>query len=623
MQKIVIFRKIGLKLIVVASITAVSIIGVYSYLNIKSQSDVLLAEVERHANQLSETVKNSTRYGMLLNQREHIHAIINSIGKDPAINDIRVLNKEGEIIYSAKIDDIGKMLDKNAESCYACHAENKPLERLSKQDRTRIYRLHPDSARVMGIINPIYNEASCYEAPCHAHPQSAKVLGVLDVTISLAEVDAQIYNNEMRELLFAIISITALGLLIGFFVKRWIDNPVRELLKATNEVGLGNFNYKIKDLGKDELGILSQSFNNMTKKLNEMKQQIFQSEKLASLGQLAAGVAHEINNPLTGVLTYSSYLLKRTKDNPQMQEDLNVIVRETMRSREIVKGLLDFARQSTPKKSYIDVNEVINRALSVVNNQMKINNVELKKDLDSSLPKITADANQIQQVFLNLLVNSIDAIGRSGGTINIRTSQLSLSPAGIAQIKSASCSKNHSLLDSEHKIDGISSIRMKIKSDQNEGFINLDPVYKRHRHYFGIALNKKKDIQLSCPTCDVTLIDRSKTCPECGGPVYRIAIPQQGHLEGCANFNDKWQSWEFIERSGDKKYTEIVFSDTGCGIPEEYLKKIFEPFFSTKGQQGTGLGLSVIWGIIDNHNGTIDVLSQPGKGTTFKIRLPQ
>ncbi len=113
----------------------------------------------------------------------------------------------------------------------------------------------------------------------------------------------------------------------------------------------GNLSYTIKERRADELGMLARSFNNMTRKLADARMQLFQSDKLASLGRLAAGVAHEINNPLTGVLTYSSFLMRRTQDRPEMQEDLKVIVRETIRCREIVKSLLDFARQSVPKKT--------------------------------------------------------------------------------------------------------------------------------------------------------------------------------------------------------------------------------------------------------------------------------
>lgn len=621
--KKILFRKISLKLIWVVSITAVLIIGIYSYVNVKSQSDVLQSEVERHANQLSESVKNSTRYVMLLNQRDHIQEMITRIGKDPAISNVRILNKEGEIIYSAHKGDIGKMLDKRAESCYACHAENEPLEKLPMKDRTRVFKSSSDSPRVLGVINPIYNEKSCYEADCHAHSPNAKVLGVLDVTISLAEVDEQIRQNEIREVLFAIIAISAIGFIIGFFVKRWVDSPVKELVKATDQIAAGNLNYSIKNLSNDELGSLGKSFNNMTRKLDETNQQLYQSTKMASLGQLAAGVAHEINNPLTGVLTYSSFLLKRTKDNPQMQEDLSVIVRETLRSREIVKGLLDFARQSTPKKSLININDIINRADAVIKNQMKLSHVTLVKNFDNTLPKITADANQIQQVFINLFVNSIDAIGLSGGTVTVSTSQTSLSPKGITQIKSGVCAKNHSLIDSDYKIGGNSALKIKIKSGVNEGFVHLDPIYGNHRHNFGISYDKNNRVNLSCPTCDVSLIDKNNKCPKCEGPIYKIEIPKQGFIEGCASFKDDWQRWNFVDSAGERKFVQIDIKDTGRGIPPENISKIFEPFFTTKGQRGTGLGLSVIWGILDNHDGSVSVNSEVGKGTTFSIKLPQ
>lgn len=621
-NEIGILKRIGLKLIIAVSFTAVVIIGVYSYFNIKSQNDVLLSEVERHANQLSETVKNSMRYSMLFNQREHIQETINTIGIDPTIHNVRILNKEGEIIYSSRQDEIGSMLDKKAESCYACHAENKPLEKLPMKDRTRVFKLHPDSTRIMGIVNPINNEKSCWAAECHAHPKEATVLGVLDVSLSLDSIDKQLTKNQLRVLLFAAISVIALAFIIAFFVKRWIDKPTTELVKATNEVALGNLNYVINDLGNDELGYLAKSFNHMIKKLDETRLQLVQSDKMASLGRLAAGVAHEINNPLTGVLTYSSFLLKRTKDNPQMQEDLNVIVRETMRSREIVKGLLDFARQSTPKKSLVDINEIIRRAITVVNNQLKFSKINLATELDERIPKVTADANQIQQVFLNLLLNAIDAIGSDGGLININSNITSLSPKGNTQIKSAACIKNHNLIYKEFKIGGLPSIHLKIKSNGNEGFINLDPTYGSDRHFFGINLSKNSTINLNCPTCDISLIDKNEKCPECGGPVYKIIIPNQGYLMGCASFNDNWQQWEFVDRGGDRKFVEISFKDSGCGIPQENLPKLFEPFFSTKGQKGTGLGLAIVWGIIDNHNGAIDVKSELGKSTTFSIKLP-
>jgi two-component system NtrC family sensor kinase len=219
---------------------------------------------------------------------------------------------------------------------------------------------------------------------------------------------------------------------------------------------------------------------------------------------LAAGVAHEINNPLTGVLSYSSFLLKRAADTPEFKEDLEVIVRETQRCRGIVKGLLDFARQSPPEKRASDINEIVERAIRIVHTQLAAHRVELQKTLRADLPVVHTDANQIQQVIVNLLLNANDAIGEEGGTITLTTS--------------------------------------------------------------------------------VNTHDGATQAPA--------------------------------------RHVEITVSDTGCGIPTANLQRIFDPFFSTKGPKGTGLGLAVAWGIIEKHNGRIEVESTTGKGTTFRILLP-
>ncbi len=417
-------------------------------------------------------------------------------------------------------------------------------------------------------------------------------------------------------------AIIAVGLLIGYFVRRWVSLPVNDLLGGTQQVSAGNLNYTIKDLGEDEIGKLGQSFNNMTKKLSEARMQLFQSDKMASLGRLAAGVAHEINNPLTGVLTYSSFLLKRTKDNPEFQEDLKVIVRETLRSREIVKSLLDFARQSVPKKNSADINEIINKSISVIENQLAINNVKIEKNTNPNLPKITVDANQMQQVFINLFVNASDAMEKNGGTISLSTQQISLSPFGTAQIKKAACSKRHSLLDNEVKIDGLPSIKVKVRSNGDENIIHIDPVYGRLRDIYNQDYIEKKEAQYVCPECNISLIEENKSCPKCGSPILFFDTGEQGFYEVCSHKGCTWAKWDFVDSAGLKEFIEIKISDTGYGISRDDLTKIFEPFFSTKGQKGNGLGLAVIWGIIDNHNGTINVESEVGKGTTFTIRLP-
>ena len=448
------------------------------------------------------------------------------------------------------------------------------------------------------------------------------MLGVLDVTMPLDKVDENIRRSQIAIVVLAISVIVLLSVIIGALVKWWIDRPVRDLLKATREVAGGNLGYRVKVKRDDELGMLARSFNSMTDNLSEARLQLFQSDKLASLGRLAAGVAHEINNPLTAVLTNSSYLLKRSEGQPETRDDLEVIVAETIRCREIVKSLLDFARQTVPKKRKADINDIINRAITVVENQLAMKQVELCLDLDDTLPKVTVDANQIQQVFINLLVNASDAIEDDNGTISVTSKLISLNPQGVLQIKRALCRKRHDLVDRKIQIDGKPAISMRYRKDEQTGLIHLNPMYGAEDHRLGDMPALEKGVDLMCPDCSASLIADGETCPKCGAPIYAFEVPMKGLVQGCLRENCGWHRWEQADSAWNDEYVEVQVIDNGCGIPKSQLPKLFEPFTSTKGQKGTGLGLAVTWGIVDNHNGTITVESEVGVGTTFIIRLP-
>ncbi len=223
---------------------------------------------------------------MLRNDRERIHESIRRIGQQDSIDRIRILNKSGEIIYSSEAAEIGTMVDKNAEACYRCHSAGAPLEHLESQERTRVFQPLPDSPRLLGIINPIYNAPSCSSAPCHAHAEDQTVLGVLDVTIPLTDVDRNIRRSQMAAVILAVSVIVVLSLIVGLMVRWWIDRPVQELVTATRNVAGGNLAYRLDVKRDDELGVLANSFNNMTDKLAQARLQLFQSDKLASLGRL-------------------------------------------------------------------------------------------------------------------------------------------------------------------------------------------------------------------------------------------------------------------------------------------------------------------------------------------------
>jgi len=615
-------RKIGFRLTVGVVLTVLLAIGIFAWFNIQSQRRSLLDEVERHASQLSEAVKSDTEYDMLRNDRDRIHESIRRIGQQASIDRVRVLNKAGEIIYSSDPEDIGKMVDKHAESCDRCHSAGKPLERLETRERTRIFQPHPESPRLLGIINPIYNSPNCSTAACHAHPASQTVLGVLDVTIPLTEVDRNIHRSQLAAVVLAISVILFLSLIVGLLVRWWIDRPVQELVAATRNVAGGNLAFRLDVKRDDELGMLANSFNNMTDKLAQARLQLFQSDKLASLGRLAAGVAHEINNPLTAVLTYGSYLLKRTQGQPEMHKDLQVIVSETIRCREIVKNLLDFSRQTVPKKRKASINEIIERAARVIENQLSLGRVSLVMNLDEHLPDVTVDANQIQQVFINLMVNAADAIGDGEGTIDVSSRAVSLSPAGILQIKTAVCRKRHELVDRKFEVEGKPAITMRFRKGEQTGLIHLDPMYGSHEHHLSGMPPINEGVDLQCPECSTSLIAEGESCPRCGGAIYAFEVPLKGLVKGCLREDCGWHHWEQIDSGWNDQFVEVRVTDNGCGIPREQIAKLFEPFATTKGPKGTGLGLAVTWGIVDNHNGTISVESEVGVGTTFTVRIP-
>ena len=615
-------RKIGLKLTLAASLTVLLTISIFAYFNIRSHDRSLLEEVERHASEITQTVTSSTEYDMLMNEPKRIHGTIRRLGTQRSIERIRILNKMGEVIYSSDAKEIGKMIDMTAESCVRCHFIDPPLKSLGMKERTRVFRRPDAHSRTLGIITPIYNQATCRTAACHEHPQSQTVLGVLDVVMPLVAVDGELRRSRIEIVIFASSAVLLLCTIIGLLVHRWVDVPVMQLLTATRHVAGGDLNYTIDEERKDELGMLARSFNHMTRKLSEARMQLFQSDKMASLGRLAAGVAHEINNPLTGVLTYSSLLLKQTEDRPEIHEDLKIIVRETIRCRGIVTSLLDFARHSVLKKSEADVNEIIHRSISVVDRQLALNHVVLETHLGPDLPRIMIDANQIQQVFVNLLVNASDAIGQKGGTITVTSAALSLSPVGVTQIKEARCPRRHNLIDNEVRIDGKPSVRLKGRCSGDEGFVYLNPIYGQDTRRFGVSFDDGKPIQFVCPECAVSLMVEGGACPLCQAGIYAFGVPSAGFVEGCTRQSCGWQRWDHVDAAGNKEFVEVRVQDTGCGIPKEELSKIYEPFYSTKGARGTGLGLAVISGIIENHNGTINVESDVGVGTTFIVRLP-
>jgi len=331
-----------------------------------------------------------------------------------------------------------------------------------------------------------------------------EIIGILYVGI-LEEKFIDMRNRAIAMFLGIACAGMIIALVVSNFLAKGVLQPIKRLIFASHQWASGNLDYRVATTAKDEIAELTNTFNLMASSLKERnerlkeytQQQIMKSERLATLGQLAAGVAHEINNPLGAILMYSHLSLEEMGAEDDHRKNLEKVVAEATRCKNIVRGLLDFARQSVPNVEESDVNDLLRRTLSLLQNQALFQNIKITPSLSPSLPKAMMDSSQIQQVFTNIIFNAAEAMAGEG-----------------------------------------------------------------------------------------ELFVASRTAP--GG-----------------------------------ESIEIEFTDTGCGIPRENLEKIFDPFFTTKEVgRGTGLGLAVSYGIIARHKGAIEVKSEPGKGTTFIVRLP-
>ncbi len=265
-----------------------------------------------------------------------------------------------------------------------------------------------------------------------------KIIGILYV--GMLE-KPYIDTTERVMLTFTIMASLCIVLLlvILYFSTTRIINPLQKMVVATQKIAKGDLSHEVKVNSKDEIGNLADSFNQMTadlkaanekliewgrtlekkveertRELTEMQAHLFESEKLASLGKLAAGIAHEINNPLGSILIYSHLLLEDTDKNSPHYENLEKVVKETSRCKDIVKGLLEFARPKEPEKSLADINEIVEKSLSIMERQALFQNITIKKLYASDLPKIVADSAQLQQVFVNIVLNAAEAMDGNG-----------------------------------------------------------------------------------------------------------------------------------------------------------------------------------------------------------------
>ena len=389
--------------------------------NVRAHRAHAEALVAQHAAGVNEVIQRSTRYHMLRNDREALQQILADIGSEPGIRHVRIFNSQGQISFSD-----GKA------AAGAAGADIRLMPDKAPRAEVRIVQ-NRDGERFIESIHPIWNQTGCSSAACHEHPPSQKVLGAINTQLTLGDVDKELANQQSLLWRFTLLGLFLSVLASLMFVFVVIHRRLSELKHGIKRVADGDLKHRLPVRLRDELSDLAASFNQMTGELDKARTELIertqnsliQSEKMASLGKLAATVAHELNNPLFGILTYARLALKQIKrtemsleERDRLVDKLSVIERESKRSGDIVKNLLTFARQAPRKIAEHDVNVLINRAIAVIRHRLELQQVTIEAALDPELPKLSCDEGQIQQVILVLLVNAGEAMP-DGGTLTV------------------------------------------------------------------------------------------------------------------------------------------------------------------------------------------------------------
>lgn len=247
------------------------------------------------------------------------------------------------------------------------------------------------------------------------------IIGILYVGI-LEQKYTDIKNQTMQIFLLITFGGAVVSIVIALYISRRISTSVVTLVKASKQLAGGNLETQVERVSSDELGDLADTFNFMAGALRERdeklkefaKKKIMESERLALIGQLSANVAHELNNPLQGIITYSHLLLEEDTFSDDARESINKIVVQANRCRDIIRGLLDFSRHKTPDKTLCSVNNLLRGCISLVEKQAAFHNIKVTMELDDQLPMVILDPSQIERVFLNLIINAADAMNGNG-----------------------------------------------------------------------------------------------------------------------------------------------------------------------------------------------------------------
>jgi signal transduction histidine kinase len=465
-------------------------ISAFAYINFKREQNHLINFARENTNLLLNTIESSIYNSMRIGNTQDVQIILEMVGQNHKLLGVRIFHPHGIVMKSSNPAEVGKPVD---EGDYGLFINNRS---------DGIYPLPgPGQGEVLKMIKPIYNQEQCHI--CHG--SKSRIIGLLDVNYSLAETRKRMVEGTKLFIVSTAAIIAFLSVAVSLVLLKFVRKPLNRIVRNMARVEEGDLSVRMQTEGTDEIGRLIVSFNSMVGKLDTAKreleqfhfQQMERADRLASVGEMAAGIAHEIKNPLTGIAAAITILRDDFPPADPRIEIVNEVLEQIKRLDKTVNDLLFFGKPTPPEPTLTDLNAILKKTLMFASQHRGGKNITKQLELQEDLPPVYVDPKQIQQVFLNLILNAVQAM-------------------------------------------------------QDQGVLTITS----------------------------TLLERK------GTPWVRVGI-----------------------------------ADTGPGIPQPILEKIFTPFFTTKAQ-GTGLGLAICHKLVIQHHGTISVTSHDGKGTIFTIELP-
>jgi two-component system, NtrC family, sensor kinase len=408
------FKSLTTRITVITITLLASGIFMYATFNVRHQQLQLIDTARESAELLLHTVESSIYNTMHLGNVQDVGTILSMVGQHNQLVGVRIFHPHGVILRSSNASEVGRVVSNNDYKLY------------QSPKNYGIFDM-PPYGEVLSVVKPIYNDPACHT--CHGN--KARVIGILNINYSLNRTKAQMLESTHIFIASSIAITVFLAITILFILHNFVKKPLDRIMDNMSRVEKGDLNVRIDYHGKDEIGRLINSFNSMVDKLDVAKTELEQlhfhqlerADRLASIGEMAAGIAHEIKNPLAGISAAITIIRDDIPAADPRSMILGEVLQQVQRLDKTVNDLLFFGKPSLPEFACIDINDILDSTCKFASQHRSVVNIEKRLNLAPDLPTVFADGKQMQQVFLNLFLNAFQAMA-GGGTLTITTGSI-------------------------------------------------------------------------------------------------------------------------------------------------------------------------------------------------------